>query len=223
MLFAKLLRLDMEKRLNIRRPYCLQRESTFFEIGKESSHSPDVMDNHPRAVAQAFEVVLEPNHHGRSFVGRPLAAPEPQKAVDGPAADCAPIDHAVQPIRFPLVIQTQSDPVEGLSLLCLKIVYGRGVGPEVIGKDAHMQAVVKDGFAIDAALGEVLLVLVEFEILASRWRPFPLHKAQQPVNARKIAALPPANIAGRTVAGTAIHLQTVFQERIHVLVAHLFR
>ena len=99
MVLAKLLRLNFEKRFDIYRPDGLHRESNLFEIGDESSYSPDLMDNHLRVVAQAFEVLLEPNHHGRCLVGRPLASLESQKAVDGPAADSAPIDQAVRPIR----------------------------------------------------------------------------------------------------------------------------
>ena len=177
MVLAKLLRLNFEKRFDIYRPDGLHRESNLFEIGDESSYSPDLMDNHLRVVAQAFEVLLEPNHHGRCLVGRPLASLESQKAVDGPAADSAPIDQAVRPMWLSLAVESQGDPIEGFHILWLKIVYARVVGPEVIEKKARMQAVVEDRFVVDALVNEMLLVLVQFGILTRRRRPLPLNTA----------------------------------------------
>ena len=146
------------------------------------SYGPDVADNHLRSILQAFQVLLEPNHHGRGLVRRPLAESESQKAADGLAADGAPPGHAVQAIRFPLTVHAQSDPMEGLNIVRLNVNNARATCPEVIEKDAHMEAVVENRFVVEGAANEMLLVLVEFEILTRRRGPLPLNKAQESVN-----------------------------------------
>ena len=104
MLTEKLLRLGREKRLDVGGLDNFQCESAFSEISYEPPYSPDVTHNHPRSIPQAFQVLLEPNHHGRGLVRRPLPEPESQKAADGLAADGAPPGQAVQAIRFPLTV-----------------------------------------------------------------------------------------------------------------------
>ena len=72
--------------------------------------------------------------------------------------------------------------MKGLDIGWLNIFYRRVTRSEVIEKDAHMEAVVKNRFAVEGSANEMLLVLVEFEILTRRRGPLPLNKAQVSVN-----------------------------------------
>ena len=72
--------------------------------------------------------------------------------------------------------------MEGLNIVRLNVNNARATCPEVIEKDAHMEAVVENRFVVEVAANEMLLVLVEFEILTRRRGPLPLNKAQVSVN-----------------------------------------
>ena len=69
--------------------------------------------------------------------------------------------------------------MKGLNIVWLNIINARVTCPEVIEKDAYMQAVVVDRFAVESAANEMLSVLVEFGILTRRRGPLPLNKAQE--------------------------------------------
>ena len=72
--------------------------------------------------------------------------------------------------------------MEGLDIVWLNVFNGRVTPPEVIEKDAYMQAAVVDCFTVESAGNEMLPVLVKFGIFTRRRGPLPLNKAQELVN-----------------------------------------
>ncbi|MGH9630446.1 MAG: hypothetical protein ACRD7E_19210 [Bryobacteraceae bacterium] len=180
---AKLFRLRFGKSLDIRGMNRVQSESTFFDKHDKPFHDPNVMNDYSVPVSQVFQTLFESDYHGRRIVGRPLAESKSQKAAYGSVADASPICHAIQPVRPLLSVHAQGDPKERLNIFGPHIIHALVLISEVIEKDAHMQAVIANRLLADAAIGEVLLVLVHLDVAARRWRPSPVRKAQESMNA----------------------------------------
>lgn len=203
---AKLFRLRFGKSLDIRGMHRVQSESALFDKRDKPFRDPNVMNDYSVPVSQVFQALLESDYDGRRIVGRPLAESKSQKAAYGSAADASPICHAIQPVRLLLSVHAQGDPKERLNILWPDIINALVFLSEVIEKDAHMQAVIANRLLADTAIGEVLLVLVHLNVAARQWRPSPVRKAQESMNACQIATLPLANIGWRALVCSTVCL-----------------